>query len=63
MTFESTQPTPFCLRNHACKKIDNLIFYQRFQCELGWNKVKHARISITHVCLIAFTLAGPSEDV
>ena len=29
-----------------------------FQCELGCNKVKYARITITHVCLIALTLAG-----
>ena len=41
-----------------CKKMDNLMFEQRFQCELGWNKVKHARITITHVCFIALTLAG-----
>ena len=40
-----------------------LMFWQRFQCEFGSNKVKYARISTTHVCFIALTLAGPSEDV
>ena len=39
------------------KKMDNLMFKQRFRCELGWNKVKYARITITHVCFIALTLA------
>ena len=34
------------------------MFKLRFQCELGWNKEKYARITITHVCFIAFTLAG-----
>ena len=34
------------------------MFQQRFQCEFGWNKVKYARITITHVCFIALTLAG-----
>ena len=38
--------------------MNNLLFSQRFQCELGWNKVKYARITITHVCFIALTLAG-----
>ena len=33
------------------------MFKQRFRCELGWNKVKYARITITHVCFIALTLA------
>ena len=27
-------------------------------CKLDWNKVKYARITITHVCFIALTLAG-----
>ena len=45
-------------RETQCKKIDNLMFQQRFQCEFGWNKVKYARITITHVCFIALTLAG-----
>ena len=31
---------------------------QRFQREFGWNKVKYARITITHVCFIALILAG-----
>ena len=34
------------------------MFQQRFQCEFGWSKVKYARITITHVCFIALTLAG-----
>ena len=58
MTFESTQPTPFCLDQSSVIKMDNLMFEQRFQCELGWNKVKYARKTITHVCFIALTLAG-----
>ena len=58
VTFESTKPTPFLFREIQCTKMDNLMFYRRFQCELGWNKVKYARITITHVCFIALTLAG-----
>ena len=34
------------------------MFQQRFRCEFGWNKVNYARITITHVCFIALTLAG-----
>ena len=45
-------------REIHCKKMDNLCFSSVFQCELGWNKVKYARITITHVCFIALTLAG-----
>ena len=45
-------------REIQCKKMDNLMFQQRFQCEFSWNKVKYARITITHVCFIALTLAG-----
>ena len=41
-----------------CKKMGNLMFQQRFQYKFGWNKVKYARITITHVCVIALTLAG-----
>ena len=55
---QSTQPAQFWLREIQCKKMDNLMFKQRFQCELGWNKVKYARITITHVWFIAITLAG-----
>ena len=40
-----------------CKKTDILMFYQRFQCKYGWNKVAYARIAIRHVCFIALTLA------
>ena len=39
------------------KKKDILII-NRFQCEFGRNKVKYARITITHVCFIALTNAG-----
>ena len=46
------------LREIQCKKMNNLMFEQRFQSELGWNKVNYARIMITHVCFIALTLAG-----
>ena len=45
-------------REIQCKKRDILMYLQPFQCEFGWNKVKYARITITHVCFIAFTLAG-----
>ena len=34
------------------------MFKRRFQRGLWWNQVKYARITITHVCFIAFTLAG-----
>ena len=34
------------------------VFAVFFQCTFGWNKVKYARITITHVCFIALTLAG-----
>ena len=34
------------------------MFKRRFQCGLCWNQVKYARITITHVCFIALTLAG-----
>ena len=39
------------------KKRDILMFQQCFQCEFGWNKVKYARITITHVCFIALAFA------
>ena len=42
-------------REIQCKKMDNLMFLQHFQCELCWNKVKYARITDTHVCFIALT--------
>ena len=57
MTFESKQPTPFCLEKSSVEN-EQFTVSQRFQCELGWNKVKYARITITHVCFIALTLAG-----
>ena len=34
------------------------MFKRRFQQGLCSNQVKHARITITHVCFIALTLAG-----
>ena len=37
-------------------KMDNLMFKKRFQCELGWNKVKYARITITHVSMLTSVL-------
>ena len=39
-----------------CKKRDILMFKRRYQCGLGWNQVKYARITITH-------LLGSSDDV
>ena len=58
MTFESTQRTPFCLEKSSVRKSTIECFSSFFQCELSWNKVKYARITITHVCFIALTLAG-----
>ena len=41
-------------REVQCKKMDKLMFKQHFSvCELGWDKVKYARITITHVCFCA----------
>ena len=45
-------------REMQCKKMDILMFKRRFQCGLVWILVKYARITITHVCFIALTLAG-----
>ena len=45
-------------REILCKKRDILMFKRRFRCGLGRNQVKYARITITHVCFIALTLAG-----
>ena len=50
-------------REIQCKKMDILMFKQRFQCEFGWNKVTYAktttdRQTITYVCFIALTLIG-----
>ena len=45
-------------REIQCKKRDILMFKWHFQCGLGWNQVKYARITITHVCFIALTLVG-----
>ena len=39
------------------------MFKQRFQCELGWNEVKYAHITITYVFFNALHLSGPSDDV
>ena len=46
-------------REIQCKKMDNLMFKQRFQCELSWNKVNYARITITHVCFSINTRRVP----
>ena len=45
-------------RDIHCKKMDILMFKRLFQCGVGWNQVKYGRITITHVCFIALTLAG-----
>ena len=34
------------------------MFKRCFQRGLCWNQVKYARITITHVCFVALTLAG-----
>ena len=57
MIFESKQPTPFCLEKSSVEN-EQFNVSQRFRCELGWNKVKYARLTITHVSFIALTLAG-----
>ena len=44
-------------REIQCKKRDILMFKRRFHCGFGWNPVKFARITITHVCFIALTFA------
>ena len=45
------------LREILCKKRDILMIKRRFQCGLCWNQVKYARMTTTHVCFIALTLA------
>ena len=45
------------------KKMDISMFKLHFQCGLGKSQVKYARKMITHVCFIAFTLAGSLDDV
>ena len=35
-----------------CKKSGSLLFKRRFQCCLGWNQIKYARIIITNVCFM-----------
>ena len=45
-------------RKILCKKMDILMFKGRFQCSLGWNQDKDARITITHLCFTALALAG-----
>ena len=54
-------PTAILVRETQSKKRDILMLMRRFQCGLGWNKVKYARITITHVCFIV--CKGPSDDV
>ena len=34
------------------------MFLQRFQCDFGSNKIKYARMTITHICSIVLTLVG-----
>ena len=49
MTFKRKQPTPFCLEFNVLAA---------FSVQIGLEKVKYARITITRVCFIALTLAG-----
>ena len=57
MTFESLTLTPFCLEKSSVRKgIFNVLATFSARCML--NQVKYARITITHVCFIALTLAG-----
>ena len=57
MTFKSLADA-ISFREILCKKMDILMFKRRFQYGLGWNRIKYARITITHVCFIILTLAG-----
>ena len=56
MTFESLQPTPFCLKKSSMRKW-TFKGLTALQSGSGRNKVKYARITITHVYFIALTLA------
>ena len=57
MTFESLMLMPFCLEKTSVRKW-YLKVLAVFSGALGWDQVKNARITITHVCFIALTLAG-----
>ena len=54
----STQLSIILFREIQCKKREILMFKRRFQCSFCWNQLLYARITITHVCFIALTLAG-----
>ena len=58
MTFESLQLTPFCVEKSSVRTWIFQCFTQCLHWAFGWNKVKYARITITHGCFIALTLAG-----
>ena len=55
MTFESLALTQFCLEKSSVRFSVQATFSVRFWLESGI----YARITITHVCFIALTLAGP----
>ena len=56
MTFESLHPTPICLKSSVRKGYFNNL--TAFSVRIWLNLFNYARITITHVFFIAFTLAG-----
>ena len=61
MIFKSVTPSyadAILFGENQCKKNGILRFKRCFQWAFGWNQIKYARITITHVCFISLTLAG-----
>ena len=63
VTFKSFTADTFLFREIEGKKRDIVMVQEHFQCKLDSNKVQYARITITHVCFIAFTLSRSLEYV
>ena len=59
MAWQCNDTDAILFREIHYKKVGILIFKRCLQYDFGWNKVKYARIMITHVFLIALTLARP----
>ena len=57
MTSKMFDADTILFREIQCKKMYIFMFKWCFQCSVGWNQVKYARITVTHVCFIALTLA------
>ena len=62
MTFGNLNTEAILFRESQCKKGYILMLKRCFQRRLGWNEVKYARITITHICLITLTLASSVEQ-